>query len=113
VVGTERARQQDIGAAPVELIDEVAREVQTVVRYAGYVSRQDMEVQRLRKQEDRTIPLDFDYASAHGLRSESRERLAVVQPRTVGQASRVAGVAPSDISILLVHLERYRTAAVS
>jgi len=104
---------QELDAAPVELIDEVAREVQTVVRYAGYVSRQDMEVQRLRKQEDRTIPLDFDYASAHGLRSESRERLAVVQPRTVGQASRVAGVAPSDISILLVHLERYRTAAVS
>lgn len=99
---------QALGLAPDELIDEVAREVETVVRYAGYVSRQAQEVARLRKQEERMIPPHVDYAAIEGLRSESRERLLKVRPRTVGQASRVAGVAPSDIAILLVHLERER-----
>lgn len=99
---------QGLGLAPADILDEVAREAETRVKYAGYVARQESEVQRLRRMEDRVIPPTIDYALIHGLRSESRERLARVRPHTVGQASRVAGVAPSDISVLLVHLERER-----
>jgi tRNA uridine 5-carboxymethylaminomethyl modification enzyme len=99
---------QHLGLVPVDLIDEVRREVETVARYAGYVARQRSEVNRVHRMEERIIPAEIDYAAIEGLRSESRERLSLVRPRTVGQASRVAGVAPSDISILLVHLERER-----
>jgi tRNA uridine 5-carboxymethylaminomethyl modification enzyme len=88
------------------LVDEVVREIETQVRYAGYVARQEQEVERLRRLEGREIPESIDYLRMHGMRSESRERLQKVRPRTVGQAARIAGVAPSDVSVLLVHLER-------
>jgi tRNA uridine 5-carboxymethylaminomethyl modification enzyme len=97
---------QALGHVPAGLVDEVVREVETQVRYAGYVSRQEQEVERLRRLEGRVIPDGVDYLRMHGMRSESRERLDKVRPRTVGQASRVAGVAPSDVSVLLVHLEQ-------
>jgi len=99
---------QGLGFVERDIIDEVAREVETVVKYANYVARQAGEVERLRKLEERGIPSSVDYASIHGLRSESREKLERIRPATIGQASRIAGVAPSDISILLVHLERER-----
>ncbi|GAC1400513.1 MAG: tRNA uridine-5-carboxymethylaminomethyl(34) synthesis enzyme MnmG [Chloroflexota bacterium] len=95
------------------IVPEVLREAETVVKYAGYVSRQEAEVKRLHRLEDRTIPETVDYASIQGMRSESRERLARVRPLTVGQAGRVAGVAPSDVSVLLVHLEREQRLASS
>lgn len=100
------AHLQQLSLVPEDLIDTVAREVETAVKYANYVARQQSEVQRLRRYETRRIPGDTDYRSIHGLRSESRERLEKVRPLTVGQASRIAGVAPADISVLLVHLER-------
>ncbi|MGH2443277.1 MAG: tRNA uridine-5-carboxymethylaminomethyl modification enzyme MnmG/GidA, partial [Chloroflexota bacterium] len=99
---------QELGFVPTPLLDEVAREIETVVKYAGYVSRQQSEVKRLQRMEERIIPGDVDYWALEGLRSESRERLSLVRPRTIGQASRIAGVAPSDVSVLLVHLERNR-----
>jgi len=99
---------QDLGIVPDDIIDEVAREVETVVKYSGYMDRQEAEVNRLRRLEERSIPLTLDYRSIHGMRSESREKLERVRPQTVGQASRIGGVAPSDISVLLVHLERER-----
>jgi tRNA uridine 5-carboxymethylaminomethyl modification enzyme len=99
---------QALGTVPPDLLDEVARETETLVKYAGYVARQQTEVARLHRLEERVIPATIEYAGIQGMRSESRERLARVQPRTIGQASRVAGVAPSDISVLLVHLERER-----
>jgi|SRR5579884_3019355 len=97
--------------APVA--DQIGREIETVVKYAGYVERQAAEVRRLRRLEDSAIPESLDFAALDGMRSESKERLGVVRPRTVGQASRVAGVAPSDISVLLVHLERARRESVT
>jgi tRNA uridine 5-carboxymethylaminomethyl modification enzyme len=102
---------QSLQIVPQDIPDEVLREAETVVKYAGYVRRQEEEVDRLRRLEDRVIPPEVDYARMEGMRSESRERLAMVRPRTIGQAARVAGVAPSDISVLLVHLERARRAA--
>lgn len=104
--GGSLATLQELGIVPAGLVPEVSREIETRVRYAGYVSRQEQEVQRLRRVESREIPEGVDYLGMHGMRSESRERLHKLRPRTVGQASRIAGVAPSDVSVLLVHLER-------
>jgi tRNA uridine 5-carboxymethylaminomethyl modification enzyme len=99
---------QQLGIVPFDLIDEVAREVETAIKYEGYVSRQESEVHRLHRLEHRTIPPTVDYATIEGLRSESKEKLSAIRPRTIGQASRIGGIAPTDISILLVHLERER-----
>ncbi len=103
---------QELGLVPSELSDEVAREVETAVKYAGYVARQEGEVKRLRRLEDRIIPPDVQYDSVRGLRAETMERLARIQPRTIGHASRIAGVTASDISVLLVHLEQIRRQTV-
>ena len=100
---------QHLGLVDRDVLDEVAREAETVVKYAAYVARQEGEVERLRRVEERRIPESIDYGAVHGLRSESREKLERIRPTTLGQASRIAGVAPSDISVLLVHLERGRT----
>jgi tRNA uridine 5-carboxymethylaminomethyl modification enzyme len=99
------------GLVPAGVLEEVAREAETVVKYANYVERQKGEVHRLHRLENRGIPEDIDYWSIEGLRSESREKLTQIRPRTIGQASRIAGVAPSDVSVLLVHLERDRRRA--
>ncbi|HLJ69327.1 MAG TPA: tRNA uridine-5-carboxymethylaminomethyl(34) synthesis enzyme MnmG [Chloroflexota bacterium] len=104
--GVQMEALQDLGVVCEGVLPEVLREVETTIRYAGYVRRQEAEVERLGRVEGRLIPLDFDYAGLHGMRSEARERLGTVRPRSVGQASRVAGVTPSDVSTLLVHLER-------
>lgn len=97
---------QEIGVVPVTIAEEVAREAETAVKYAGYVARQVGEVRRLRRLEERAIPPGVDFSGMQGLRSEARERLAQVTPRTIGQASRIAGVSPSDISVLMVEIER-------
>jgi len=99
---------QALGLVPADLADEVAREVETVVKYAGYVSRQQGEVERLHRMEERPIPAVVDYSAVRGLRTESRENLSRVSPLTVGQASRVPGVTTSDIAVLLVYLEQAR-----
>jgi tRNA uridine 5-carboxymethylaminomethyl modification enzyme len=103
---------QELGVVPRDLVPQVASEVETTVKYAGYVARQESEVTRLRRLEDRVIPSSVDYEHVHGLRSESKERLSRIRPSTIGQAGRIAGVAPSDISVLLVHLERNRLSVV-
>jgi tRNA uridine 5-carboxymethylaminomethyl modification enzyme len=103
---------QALGLVSSDVSDEVAREVETSVKYAGYVARQEGEVKRLRRLEERVIPPDVHYGSVRGLRAESMERLAQIQPRTIGHASRIAGVTASDISVLLVHLEQIRRQTV-
>lgn len=103
---------QALGLVSNDVSDEVAREVETSVKYAGYVARQQGEVQRLRRLEGRAIPPDVRYDLVRGLRAETMERLAKIRPRTIGHASRIAGVTASDISVLLVHLEQIRRRAV-
>jgi tRNA uridine 5-carboxymethylaminomethyl modification enzyme len=102
---------QELGLAPRDLSREVVSEVETTVKYAGYVARQQGEVERLRKLETHTIPNTFDYGEISGLRAESQEKLSQIRPRTIGQAARVAGVTSQDISILLVKLEQLRRAS--
>jgi tRNA uridine 5-carboxymethylaminomethyl modification enzyme len=91
---------------PVALPAGVGEQVEVEARYAGYIEKQRLDVARLRRLEDRRLPDDLDYGAVVGLRNEARERLEAVRPATVGQASRLAGVNPADVSVLLIHLER-------
>jgi tRNA uridine 5-carboxymethylaminomethyl modification enzyme len=88
------------------LVDEAAQQAEIAAKYSGYVVKQESEVARTRKLEARAIPLDFPYLEISGLKREAQEKLARFRPATVGQASRIAGVTPSDIHVLLVHLQR-------
>jgi tRNA uridine 5-carboxymethylaminomethyl modification enzyme len=91
---------------PEPLAREVAEQVQIEAKYAGYIEKQRVEVARFRRLEDRRIPPNLEYDALTGLRTEAREKLSSVRPATVGQATRLAGVNPADISVLLVHLKR-------
>jgi tRNA uridine 5-carboxymethylaminomethyl modification enzyme len=96
---------------PEPLPPEVAEQVQIEAKYAGYIEKQRVEVARFRRLEDRRIPANLSYDALVGLRTEAREKLACVRPATVGQATRLAGVNPADISVLLVHLKRLESLA--
>jgi tRNA uridine 5-carboxymethylaminomethyl modification enzyme len=96
----------DLVPPPEALPNSVAAQVEIEAKYAGYIAKQRAEVARFRRLEDRRIPVDLDYSALTGLRTEAREKLACVRPATVGQAARLAGVNPADISVLLVHLKR-------
>jgi len=85
---------------------EVAKQVEIAIKYAGYIERQEQEVEKFRAMEDKQIPLWLNYATITGLRNEARQKLIRHQPATVGQASRISGISPSDISLVLVHLKR-------
>jgi tRNA uridine 5-carboxymethylaminomethyl modification enzyme len=91
---------------PEPLPEAVIEQVTIETKYEGYIAKQQQHVERVRRLEDKQIPADFDYELASGLRSEARQKLSRFRPATVGQAGRIAGVNPADISVLLVHLER-------
>ena len=84
--------------------------VEAEVKYEGYVERQKRDVDRLARQESLLIPHDVDFAGLEGLSGEAREKLANLRPRTLGAATRIAGVNPPDVSLLAIHLERRRRA---
>ncbi len=83
----------------------VAQRVETELKYEGYIRRQQAAVEEARRLENRIIPPDIDYSAIRGLRIEAREKLSSVRPGTVGQASRISGVSPADISVLLISLQ--------
>jgi tRNA uridine 5-carboxymethylaminomethyl modification enzyme len=91
---------------PAPLAADVAEQVQIEAKYAGYIEKQRAEVARFRRLENRRLPPDLDYRTLTGLRTEAQEKLAHVRPATVGQAGRLAGVNPADVSVLMVHLRR-------
>ena len=76
------------------------------VKYEGYIRRQEKQVEELRRMERRTLPPDIDYAAIEGLRLEAREKLAAVRPADLGQASRISGVSPADVAVLMIYLSR-------
>ncbi len=96
--------------ADAPLSDEAGRQVDIQAKYAGYIEKQQEQVERMRRLEGRAIPPRFRYEGLPGMRREAQQKLAHFQPSTVGQASRIAGVNPADISVLLVHLERLEKA---
>ena len=96
------------GSRPDTLSPDVAEQVEIDVKYEGYLKRQLAQVAEMRRLEQQTLPEIADYGAISGLRLEAMEKLNKVRPETVGQASRVSGVSPADISVLLIHLERLR-----
>jgi tRNA uridine 5-carboxymethylaminomethyl modification enzyme len=103
---TTYAMLKAVSGANDEVPESVARQVLIEAKYAGYIEKQRQQVERMRRLESRHIPDTFDYESLVGLRKEAQEKLARFRPATVGQASRISGVNPADISVLLVYLER-------
>jgi len=88
------------------LPDEIVQQVEIAVKYAGYINRQELEVQKFKKFEGKGIPDSFDFSTVPSLRLEARQKLAKIRPTTIGQAARISGVSPADISILMVWLKR-------
>lgn len=85
---------------------EVIQQVEITLKYAGYIARQEAEVEKSRSFDQKQIPHDFDYRTVPSLRAEARQKLIQIRPQTLGQASRISGVSPADISILMVWLKR-------
>ena len=89
-----------------ELSLAVTDEVEIQIKYAGYLTRQEKQVEEFRKEEARLLPKNLDYAAIPGLRLEAREKLAAIRPVSIGQAGRISGVSPADIAVLLIYLEQ-------
>jgi tRNA uridine 5-carboxymethylaminomethyl modification enzyme len=117
----EILRRQDVtyekivtvfGGADIDDL-EIAEAIQLEVKYEGYLKRQLQQIQRAEKLEHRAIPEAFDYDGTLGFSREVREKLKRVKPASIGQASRISGVTPAAISLLLVAIERYRRQPIS
>ena len=89
------------------LSDEIIQQIEITVKYAGYIERQELEVEKFKTLEDKKIPEAFDFSTVPSLRLEARQKLCKIRPATVGQAARISGVSPADISILMVSLKRW------
>ena len=94
--------RERIASAPSDVVEQL--DIQA--RYEGYIRRQTAEIRRHRATETLQIPSDFDYRPLGGLTYEAKDKLGRIRPATLGQASRIPGVSPADISVLLVHLHR-------
>ncbi len=99
------------GIGPGAQVDDVAEQVAIQIRYAGYLDRQQAEIERQRRAAEQVIPEDFDYRTVKGLSAEITEKLERSRPHTIDQASRIPGMTPAAISQLLVYLKRHRSAA--
>lgn len=84
---------------------DVAEQVNINIKYEGYIKRQQRQVEQFKKLEDKRIPEDIDYDEVHSLRIEAKQKLKEMKPSSIGQASRIAGVSPADVSVLLVYLQ--------
>ena len=89
-----------------ELPFEVREQVNINIKYDGYIKRQLKQVKEFKKLENKKLPENFDYSQVKSLRIEAKQKLNLYQPVNVGQASRISGVSPADISVLLVYLEQ-------
>ncbi len=99
----EKLAQVDKDRKP--LPDAVCEQAEIKLKYDGYIKRQIAQVEQFRKTEEKLLPENQDYSDIHGLRLEARQKLNKVQPKSIGQASRISGVSPADISVLIVWLE--------
>jgi tRNA uridine 5-carboxymethylaminomethyl modification enzyme len=97
----------------VELTDEMKEQIEIIVKYEGYINKSLQQVEKLKKMEDKKIPDLIDYDAISGIASEARQKLKTVRPLSIAQASRISGVNPADISILLVYIEQGKIAKLS
>lgn len=102
-------RPDQFKAGNGKIYDPVAEQVEIALKYDGYIKRQMIQVERYKKLESRQLPEDIDYNAIHGLRIEARQKLDKMRPVSVGQASRISGVSPADISVLLIYLSSKNT----
>ncbi len=93
---------------PEDLLEEVLEEVEIEIKYEGYIKKELEQVKKLARLEGRLIPEDMDYSRVKGLANEARQKLEKIRPRSLGQASRISGINPSDLAILMVYLEQHR-----
>ena len=103
-------RPENLAAALPESIragfqEQLWEAVEVEFKYAGYISRQEIDIEKLRLREDKRIPADLDFSMVPSLRPESRQKLAKIRPETLGQAGRISGVTPADVAILSVYLQ--------
>ena len=103
---------KDLPSRDETLSAEAVQQVEIGIKYAGYIDRQELEVEKFKTLEDKGIPNTFDFATVPSLRLEARQKLSKIRPATIGQAARISGVSPADISILLVSLKRWGAANV-
>lgn len=92
---------------PMAILPQAIEQVEINIKYEGYIARQMMQIERFRKMEDHKLPDSIDYDDIKGLRIEARQKLNKIRPESVGQASRISGVSPADISVLLVYLKQH------
>ncbi|MFD6508416.1 tRNA uridine-5-carboxymethylaminomethyl(34) synthesis enzyme MnmG [Bacillus sp. NPDC060175] len=97
----------------VELNDEITEQVEIQIKYEGYIEKSLQQVERMKKMENKKIPVDIDYDAISSLATEARQKLKDVRPLSMGQASRISGVNPADVSILLIYIEQGKIARVS
>ncbi len=97
---------KDLPQQNPSLSTEIIQQVEIVIKYAGYIDRQEFEVERMRSMEEKQIPAWMEYERVTGLRTEARHKLTQIRPATVGQASRISGISPADISLVLVAMKR-------
>lgn len=91
-----------------ELPEEVREQVEIQTKYEGYIKKQQAQVERFQRLEEKKIPPDLNYALVKGLSVEAREKMELIKPASIGQAARIAGVTPADVSVLLIYLEQKR-----
>jgi len=109
-----RVKYQDLlNAVDIEIAMDSTAAVQAIeqaeiqIKYQGYIDRQTEEIERLKRQEDTVLPTDFDYESMHGLSNEIKQKLVSIRPNNIGRASRIPGMTPAAISLLLIYLKKY------
>ena len=96
----------DLPSPNPDLSSEIVQQVEIAVKYEGYIARQEVEVAKLKGLEDKRIPSWLDYSKVPSLRTEARQKLSKIQPTTLGQASRISGVSPSDVGILMIWMKQ-------
>lgn len=96
----------------VEVSREVKEQVEISIKYEGYIAKAIEKVEKLKRMEAKRIPANIDYDAINGLATEARQRLKLIQPETIAQASRISGVNPADVSILMVYIEQGKIAKV-
>ena len=89
-----------------KLPDDVIEQINITIKYQGYIDRQNQQVNQFKKLEKKKIPEGFDYDEVPSLRIEARQKLKLYSPTSIGQASRISGVSPADVSVLLVYMEQ-------
>ena len=101
----ELLKRTELDPERPELTLQEKEEVEIQVKYEGYIKMQEAQVEKFKKLETKLLPEDIDYKSINGLCLEARQKLDKFRPRSIGQASRISGVSPADISVLLIYLQ--------